>query len=100
MINVAQLDADEQDIIHYGAVRLRVNGSGNLRFTFQSLDNQKSQVLVPIVMQPLTDREPTRLANFTTQRAFLRVETTAINEIFKINRIIVFARPIYTSFPG
>ncbi len=100
MISVATLDTGEQDRIHYGAIRLRVNGNGLIRPTFTSFDNVDSYTCVPLTMVANTAIEPTRLSNFITQRAFLKIETTAIDEIFKINRIIVFAKPIFTSFPG
>lgn len=100
MINVTALDVGEEDIIHYGGIRVRVNGNGLLRPTFYSLDNSYSYVLVPLQMANLTPIEPVRLANFNQQRVFLKLETTGLDEVFKINRIIVFARPIYTGHPG
>ncbi len=90
----------DENITHFGGVRMRVNGSGNLRMKFQSLDNIKQLDLVPFIMSGTTDKEPFRLANFVSQRGKLKVSTTAINETFKINRIIIYVKPIYTSFPG
>jgi len=100
MIATESLDNAENAVIHYGGIRFRVNGSGNLRITYQSLDNVKNKVLIPLVMATGTDKEPFRLGNFVTQRMFVRVETTDIDEIFKINRVIVFARPLYSQYPG
>lgn len=89
----------EEIVNHYGAIRLRVNGTGNLRPTFYSLDKVLSNVMVPIVMQVTTADEPNRLGNFTQKRAKLRLETTAINEYFLISKIIIFTRPVAMSFP-
>lgn len=86
-------------ISHYTGVTLRVNGSGNLKLKFVSLDDVKETIMLPLVMALRTDREPTRLGNFMQQRAYLEGGTTEINETFKINRIIVWAKPVYTSYP-
>lgn len=90
----------EENIIHFGAVKLRVNGVGNLKLSLFTLDRKRSTVMVPLKMEQSTEREPTRLCNFVTQRAVLRVETTEINEVMRINRIILYTKPIYTQFPG
>lgn len=89
-----------ENIQHFGAIRLRVNGSGNLKPKFLSLDDVKTLDLVPIVMSTLTDREPTRLSNFMSQRARLRLGTTEKDEIFKINRVIIFIKETYSEYPG
>ncbi len=89
-----------ENIVHFAGIRLRVTGNGNLKLSFHSLDDVRNQTLVPLVMQATTDREPSRLSNFISQRARLEVRTTEINENFRINRIIVFAKPIYTDYPG
>lgn len=51
-------------------------------------------------METLPGREPQRLANFTNQRVQFELKTTEINEYFIINRIIVFAKPIWSEYPG
>jgi hypothetical protein len=86
-------------IQHYNAVRVRVKGSGNLRMTLYSLDEVYSQTLVPLVMNSTTNIAKTQLVNFTQQRAKLRIETTAIDEVFEFNQISVYVKPIYTSLP-
>jgi hypothetical protein len=87
-------------IIHFNAIRLRVVGTGQLRPTMISLQGVESQVLVPLTMSTTTDIQPTRLCNFIKQRAQLELKTTSLDEIFKINRIIVFAKPIFSDYPG
>ena len=91
---------NEELVNHFGAVRLRVSGSGNLRLRLLSLDEVKTQTLVPIVMSDPAYIEPTRLSNFTQQRASLEISTTMINEYFLISKIIIFTKPVATSFPG
>jgi len=89
-----------EDIIHVAAVRIRVVGSGNLRMTLFSLDSVNSQILAPLAMSATNAREPRVLANFISQRAMLTIKTTAINETFAINRVITFAKPMWTEYPG
>lgn len=91
---------DDQIINHFGLVRLRLNGSGLLQLSLFSLDDVKVNVLLPLDMDTLTNIEPTRLSNFTQQRAYLDLRVTEINETFTISKIIVFTKPVAASFPG
>lgn len=100
MISTAAIEALGENVMHYGGVRLRVNGTGYLVPTWSSLDNEKSQQLTPFAMKATTGIEPFKLSNFITQRAFLRLETIAINETFRINRVVVFVKPIYGQYFG
>lgn len=88
-----------EDILHFGAYKIRVNGVGVLRSTLKGLDNVNTQTLANLTMSTTPGREPTILSNFTSQRARLRLETTAINETFNINRIIFYVKPLWASFP-
>lgn len=94
----AGLGTGEQDILHFGAVKLRVNGTGSLQMKFIGLDNATEQVLAPITMATLPGRQPQRLSNFIGQRALLEGKTTVINEIFRINKIIIFSKPLWTEY--
>ena len=96
----AQLGSHQEEIVHYGGVRLRVTGSGNLDMQFLSLDDVDTQSLVPLAMSTTNAREPTRLANFISQRAMLKISSDVINEHFRISRIIIFAKPLWANFPG
>jgi hypothetical protein len=94
MIDTSSIDKGE-NFIHYGAIRIRVVGSGNLIPTFQSRDQVITSTQQPFVMQATNPIEPLKLTNFTSQGAFLRVETLNLNETFRINRIVVFVKPIW-----
>jgi len=96
----AGMSSKGESISHFNAVRIRVTGAGNLKLQFQSSDDIEIQTLVPFVLELQTNKQPTRLANFKQQRARLEIKTTEINEIFSINRIIVFAKPLFTSYPA
>lgn len=87
-------------INHYGLIRLRIEGSGNLKCRLLSLSEVKETVLSPIILIDPTDIEPTRLSNFTQQRAQLEIKTTAINHVFHCSKIVIFAKPVAKSYPG
>jgi len=87
-------------IQHYNAVRMRLTGTGSLLMTLHSLDEVDSSVLVPFTMALTTAREPTRLANFKTQRCSLELKTIEIDEVFRISKIIIFSKPVESQFPG
>jgi hypothetical protein len=97
---MAKQSSGEEVVNHYGAVRLRVAGSGNLKLRLLSLDEVRETILVPIVMADPNNIEPTRLSNFTQQRSQLEIKTTAINEIFHCSKVVIFIKPVATSYPG
>jgi len=84
---------------HVVAARLRVTGEGNLNFRLESLSQYTVQDLVPFTMQVNTNIEPTRLANFQSQRIRYILNTTNLNEHFQISRIILFAKPVAVEYP-
>lgn len=86
-------------ITHFTAVRLRVEGTGNLKLKLMSLSDIYEQDLVPYAMTT-TNRQPTQLSNFNQERALLKIETTEINEYFEISKIMVFCKPVATGYPG
>ena len=89
----------EENIIHYNSIRPRVVGTGNLRPTFYDLSQTVSSVLVPIPMNN-SGRQILRLANFQSQRAFLKFETLVIDEVFNVNRVVVFTKLLFTMYPA
>ena len=89
-----------ENIHHFGGVRMRVNGSGNLDMTLFSLQDVRSSVMSVIKMANPTDREPFKLSNFITQRAALRCSTDEIGEWFRVNRIIIFMKEQWTEYPN
>lgn len=91
----------EENILHFGAVKMRVNGEGNLQQYLISLDNvESSDALAEQAMTPASSREPTTLTNFISQRAKYRVGISEIDEWFKFSRILIYVKPIYTQYPG
>lgn len=88
------------NINHFNAVRLRVNGNGMLKMRIFSLDDAKSRVIADIKMSPNPGKLITKLTNLMTERASLEIKTTSINDYFKINRIILFSREVFSSHPN
>jgi len=88
-----------EDILHFNAVRVRVNGEGNLKLKLVSLDNLRSQQLEDIPMSNAPGMIPTVLSNFIEQRCALQGGTISINDYFKINRIVIFSKFFASSFP-
>ena len=86
-------------INHFGAVRLRVNGSGSLLLKLISLDTSIEQILTPVTMSLTTGRYPNQLANFNQQRAQLEFRVSALNETFTLRQILIYSKPIAESFP-
>lgn len=85
---------------HTVGIRMRVTGTGNLKLALTDYSNIQTQNLVPLPMVLNTRFEPTRLANFQSQRTRLVGTTTEINEVFEISRILIFAKPVAIEYPG
>ena len=99
--NPAIHDTSEgENISHFNAVRIRAIGQGELQIEMRSLDAVKTSQLVPLKLQDKNDRSMNRLCNFVTQRAQLGIKTTCINDYFKINRVILFAKILWSDYPG
>ena len=92
--------ANEEVVNHYGAIRLRITGSANIKLALHSLDEVMTSPLLDMPIQSRTGVEPTRLSNFTQQRAKLELRTTEMDETFQVTKIIVFVKPVAKSLPG
>lgn len=84
---------------HIVGVRLRVTGGGNFLMRLEGLDNITNQELVALPLTTTNRIEPTRLANYQSQRTRLVGRVTEINENFLIRRIIIFAKPVAMEYP-
>jgi len=79
---------------------MRIIGSGQLDMTMFSQDDVYSSTLVPFTMQATNNIRPNRLMNFQHQRAALRGRTDTINEWFKINKIVFYAKEVFSDYPN
>ena len=85
---------------HFGAVRLRVLGAGNLKLKLIPLgtDNPPHD-LVDIPMNQVTGVYPNQLANMIHQKAQLEIKTTEIDEVFLLKQIIFYVKVVATGYP-
>lgn len=88
------------NICHFGGVRVRLTGSGSFRMSLLSQDDVATVTLGPFTMASATQYTPYRLCNMVTQNARFKAETTAIDEVFRVNRIIIYVKTLYTMIPG
>ena len=86
-------------INHFGQVTLRVNGSGSLLLSLIGIDDVRTKTIAPLTMQTSPGKEPTKITNFKSQRARLRFETAVIDDFLKINKIILWIKPVASGFP-
>lgn len=77
---------------------MRVTGSGNLQLQFTDLGTGVD-ILNPIAMQATAAIEPTKLANFQSQRMRFEGITTEINEHFLIRRIVLYIKEVAVEYP-
>lgn len=96
---MANIAYTEGSVLHFGAVRFRLRGSGVLRSELRSLDDAVTVALPNIQMASTTAKEPTVLAHMNQQRAYLHIETTDINETLDISKIVIFVKPVFTGLP-
>lgn len=101
----AGMTSKGENINHFNGVRFRILGSGNVLIKLVSLpdnnDNVVERNLIPLDLDALNqNREPLKKANFMQQRSKVVLKTNRINEVMKINRIVVFVRPVFTNYPG
>jgi hypothetical protein len=89
-----------ENVNHYAGIRVRVTGNCNLIPTYLSLDDVKTKTLVSIVVGANTGKEPFQLGGFVSQRAYLTLETQKVGEVFRINRVVIFAKPLWTGYSG
>lgn len=89
-----------ENILHFGGVRFRIDGSGQLDMQWSTINDQNQFSLLPLALEETPSREPTRLCNYMTQRAKLKLSTDVIDEYINVNKIIIYIKPTYTSYPG
>lgn len=89
-----------ENIQHFSTIRIRANGDASLKMTVYSLDDVRSKTLVPLPVMEKNRIIPNRLVNFVEQRASFELKTTEIDEYFRINRIIIYVKEVFTSHPG
>lgn len=85
---------------HFASIRIRVDGIGQLQLAVFSLNDVRSKALAPLSMLEKARYSPTRLVNFVEQRASFEIKTIKKGEKFRLNRIVIFTKELYKSYPG
>ena len=88
------------DILHFGMIRVRVVGNGNLDARLFSLDDVEKGIIVSLTMSNPNARKIDRLCNFISQSARLKLGTDTFEEYFKVNDITIYVKPQWTQYPG
>lgn len=86
-------------INHFTAIRTRLKGQGNILGTLYSYDEVQSDVLNPTAMSAVLDDPVTLLADFTSYVAKLELSTHDFDDVMNVSQIIIYAKPVATSFP-
>ena len=87
-------------ILHAGSLRFKIRGSGTLNTTLYDRDKATSYVCPGFALATLPGREPTILANFTSQGFIIKIAVTAYQNYFQLNGIKLFVKAIYDSYPA
>jgi hypothetical protein len=89
-----------ENITHFNAIRMRIQGSGNLKMSMISQDEIITKSMVDLPLKEANNIQPTRLTNFMQQRAIFELHTEKRLDFFRINRIILFTKETFSSYPG
>ncbi len=87
------------EVLHFGAIRYRLTGSGTFKTNIISLYDTISVAQPNITMSISVPREPTILTNVNQQMAYVYGRVEAIDEYFMVSRIVVYVRPVATGYP-
>lgn len=86
-------------INHFTAIRMRLKGQGNILGTLYSYDEIQSDVLNPTPMSSVVDDPITLLADFTSYVGKLELSTHDFDDVMNISQILIYIKPVATSFP-
>lgn len=90
--------ADDDGIVnHFGGVRLRVMGVGNLNITAYGLDKTLSYAAKDLPITVLPGKEYTRLFDIKSEKCAVSMKTSSINEWFHINKMTLWYIPLWLS---
>lgn len=86
-------------INHFGAIRVRLKGQGNILGTLYSYDQIQSDILNSVPMSATADDPVTLLADFTSYVAKLELSTQNIDDVMNVSQILIYMKPVASSFP-
>lgn len=87
-------------ISHCVSVKVRVNGIGNIKTALFDFGNTNFFYMVDLAMNDnVTGRTLTALSNFNSELIQAEVRTTAIDEVFKLSRVIPYVKMSKMGYP-
>jgi hypothetical protein len=98
--NAAGRGSRGEIISHFTGVTMRLVGDGEFKMRLSTFEDAAYQDLLPFQMSSTPGREPFRLANFNAQRTSFKGYTTDIDEVFEVNRIVLFGKDLWAEYPG
>jgi hypothetical protein len=88
------------NITHFAGIRLRITGEGDLQARFIGLDEVETHNLVEIPLSLTSRTSLLRLGNFVNQQAQLELSMSELDDNFRCNRIIIYARTLWMEVPA
>jgi len=86
-------------INHLGLVRGMFSGEGNLLVTAFSFNQKEFKISAPIILEEAPDKLAETLSNFKKQLIQVEFAVDEIDEWFRVSSVIVFIKPVETSYP-
>ncbi len=86
-------------ISHFGSLRIRAVGTGNLKTTLFTGDNVRNTPLANLALTSTDNKQKSLLSNLTAQKIKIKFYTDSIDEVFNITRVILFTKPTLTQLP-
>jgi len=87
-------------ISHFGGLKLRVIGSGNLQINLTGEDGSNSQDPPGITLSTNSGAEPDRLINFINEKCSIKLRVSFPGEKFNLSKVTLYARPLWLRRPS
>lgn len=87
-------------INHFAGIKARAVGSGTLSVTLYGHNDVATQAVPGLPLNASQGYELFRLINFNDEFCSVRLRCTTINHYFQLNRLEVFAKPLWFTRPG
>lgn len=89
-----------ENILHFGAFRMRAVGSGSVQLTFYGYDDILTATPPVLSLSSTNSKELLRLLNFQSQAGRFKLASTTTGDSIKVNHISVFIKPLWSEHPA
>lgn len=100
VVRFALVGSKTQAIHHFGAVGLRVKGSGTLGLKIYNMDDTEFEQLANITLSATQGQEILREASLNSEKASLELTLNSFGSYFKLRRANVYVNVIFNSWPN